>query len=507
MKIPASSQIKTIDAFTIAHEPISSVELMERAAKAVFDWLLVHLPLYTPVKVLAGSGNNGGDALVVARLLALSGVQVECFLFNFAQKLSPDCAFEKEKLEKSDRVSIQEITNHGSLPPLEASDWVIDGLFGTGLNRPLGEEYHSLVEHVNNCGATIVSIDIPSGLFGENNRDNDLKKCIQADYTLTFQFPKLSFLLPENAIAVGEWQILTIGLHPEAIEETITQNYFIEIEEVAAILKPRAKFAHKGTFGHALLVGGSEGKMGAMVLSARAALHSGVGLLSVHVPRKGNDILQIAVPEAITQLDTGEQHIFHIHVDEKIKAIAVGCGMGVLPDTAKAFEQLLKVAQRPLVVDADGLNLLSQHPEWLALLPTDTVLTPHPLEFDRLAGSSTSGYERLAKAREFAIAHRVVLVLKGAYTAVINPQGDAWFNSSGNPGMATGGSGDTLTGIILALLAQGYTPFDAARLGVYVHGLAGDIAVRTIAEESLTAGGIIEKLGIAFKELHQAAEF
>jgi len=501
MKIPASSQIKAIDAFTIEHEPISSVDLMQRAAGAVVDWILERAEYGTTFKVLAGSGNNGGDALYIAHLLALTGFSVECYLFNYGQKLSPDCAYYKEIAAKSKHLKFTEVTESGLLPAISSSDWVIDGLFGTGLNRPLQEPFLSLIHDVNQSGAAVISIDIPSGLFGEDNRGNSMENCIHATYTLTFEFPKLAFLLPENALAVGEWQILPIGLASEAIAQTVVQNHFMEKQEMHALLKTRSKFAHKGTFGHALLVGGSVGKMGAVVLAARAALHSGVGLLTVHLPRQGNNIVQIAVPEAMTQLDVEAQHISKVTVGEKINAIGVGCGMGTLPATAAAFKILLRIIHRPLIIDADGLNLLAQHPDWMELLPSDTILTPHPLEFDRMAGDSVSGYERLEKARRFAREHHIVLVLKGAYTVIINSQGEAYFNSTGNPGMATAGSGDSLTGIILALLAQDYAPFEAARLGVYLHGLAGDIAVRSIAEESLTASLIVENLGVAFKEL------
>jgi len=501
MKIPASFQIRSIDAYTIEHEPVSSVDLMKRAASTVAVWIAKHVPLDVSVKVLAGSGNNGGDALVVAQLLAKNGFHVECFLFNQTQKLSTDCAFYKEQIENGTSLHFKEVTNAGFLPEIKSSDWVIDGLFGTGLNRPLTESFVSLIRHINASGATVVSIDIPSGLFGEDNRQNNPEHCIHAAYTLSFQFPKLAFLFAENSKVVGDWQVLPIGLHPQAIEKCQTAYTFATSEEMALLLKTRDRFAHKGIFGHALIAGGSKGKMGAMVLAARSCLHSGVGLLTVQVPASGNDILQISVPEAMTIADEGDDTITSIQIAEKIDTVGIGCGMGTSTETVQALYQLLQTCDKPMVIDADALNILSQHPEWMKLIPAHSILTPHPAEFDRLAGKSTSGYERMEKARAFAITNKVTVVLKGAYTAVINTDGEVSFNSTGNPGMATAGSGDTLTGILVALQAQGYSAFDAARLGVYLHGSAGDIAARTVAFESITASDITANLGFAFNEL------
>lgn len=501
MKIPASYQIKGIDAYTIEHEPISSVDLMKRAATTVATWIAEHAPVDASIKVMAGSGNNGGDALVVAQQLSEAGFSVECFLFNQTQKLSPDCAFYKEQIENGTSLHFKEVTNSGFLPELKSSDWVIDGLFGTGLNRPLSEPFISLIRHINTSGATVISIDIPSGLFGEDNRQNNPEHCIQATHTLSFQFPKLAFLFAENSNVVGDWQVLPIGLHPQAIEKCQTPYSFSTDEEMAQLLKPRDRFAHKGTFGHALLAGGCKGKMGAVVLAARSCLRSGVGLLTVQVPASGNDILQISVPEAMTIPDEGENTLTAVQMGEKIDAVGIGCGMGTSAEAAQALHQLLLVNNKPMVIDADALNILSLHPEWLHLIAANSILTPHPAEFDRLAGKSTSGYERLEKARDFAVKNKVTVVLKGANTAVINIEGEVSFNSTGNPGMATAGSGDTLTGILLALQAQRYCAFDAARLGVFLHGMAGDLAASVIAFESITASDITANIGFAFNEL------
>jgi len=501
MKVLTAAQMKVVDSHTIKHEPISSVGLMERAADTVVQWLIKRLPQNFPVIIFAGPGNNGGDALVVARRLLAMNYPVTSYLVSFGHQLSDDCNYQKQKLLSLSNHHLTELVEQTVLPEIAPSGWVVDGLFGTGLSRPLDERFTPLVQHINRSDATVVSIDLPSGLNADGISGNQ-DTIIQASYTLTFECAKPAFFFAENSQAVGKWEVLPIGLHPEAVAMINTPLHFIEQQEVAALLKERTTFAHKGMFGHALFAGGSDGKMGAVVLAAKACLHSGVGLLTVHVPKNGNVIVQTAVPEAMSQVDVDNHIITNIPVDKKINAIGIGCGMGTEEESAIALKHLLQHHQVAFVLDADAITILASRREWFGLLPQNAILTPHPIEFDRLEGVSASSQERLEKARKFAAEYRVIIVLKGAYTAVIHPDGDVWFNSTGNPGMATGGSGDVLTGIILALLAQGYKPFDAARLGVYVHGLAADIATQTIAQESLTAGGITGCLGMAFKQLH-----
>jgi NAD(P)H-hydrate epimerase len=501
MKILSANAIRKVDAYTIEHEPISDYDLMQRAAGVVVDWLLHRVPWGSRIIVLAGSGNNGGDALVIARLLTEAGFPVSTYCCHHHTTVSATCEMAKKDLMVLPDVICNAVFNAELFPKIESADWVIDGLFGSGLNRPLEGLILDCVQHANQSGATIVSIDVPSGLSTDGNFIVDPELCIHATYTLTFQLPKLTFLFAEHEEMVGEWHVLDIGLHPAAIENAETSYFLLTQQEVTKLLLKRSKFAHKGQFGHALMVGGSRGKMGAVILAARACLHSGVGLLTVHLPASAEFVIHCAVPEVMVDADQHDDRVTHVTILEKVSAIGIGCGLGTHQQTAKAVEDLLTRAVCPMVIDADALNLIALHPDWKTLLSTNAIVTPHPVEFDRLAGSSSKGMERLDKARQWAIDNQCIVVLKGAYSAVINLVGEVWFNSTGNPGMATAGSGDALTGIILALLAQGYEPFDAARLGVYLHGLAGDVAANSFSQEFLTAGTLIDSLGAAFKKL------
>ena len=382
-------------------------------------------------------------------------------------------------------------------------DVVIDGLFGSGLNKPLSGGFASVVQYINASSAQVVSIDIPSGLMGEDNSNNSRQNIIHADLTLSIQLPKLSFLFPENEDIVGEWKLLDIGISPEFIRQADTPYIITEAQDVSQLIKPRKRFAYKNNFGHALLIAGSNGMAGASVLAARACLRSGTGLLTVHVPVCNHDILQTAVPEAIVQNDVHELY-FAEPVDlDNYQAIAIGPGIGQEEETALATLDQLADCYIPAVLDADAINILSSHRNYLNRLPKGSILTPHIGELERIIGKCNNSFERLTKAKELAAYLQCYMVVKGAYTVIITPQGKFYFNPTGNPGMATGGSGDVLTGIILALLAQGYQPENAARLGVYVHGLAGDIACRRMGEISLTASDIIDALPEAWKVLSE----
>jgi NAD(P)H-hydrate epimerase len=451
--------------------------------------------------VFTGPGNNGGDSLALARMLAGAGYVVEDYFLRFTDKISNSCRINLERLEKTGKVPVKMIRSEEELPEVTSGVLVIDGIFGSGLTRPLRGLPEKAVARINASGAAVVAIDVPSGLFGEDNTENDPEKILKADYTLTFQFPKLSFFFPENEAFTGEWVVLDIGLHPDIIAATPTPYHYLTVADVAGWIRPRKKFSHKGTYGHAMLISGSCGRMGAAVLASRGCLRSGVGLLTVHVPRLGNDILQTAVPEAM--LESDQSDILFSEVPDLTPYSAVGAGpaLGTRSNSQKALHALITTAKTPLVLDADALNMLAMHPEWYEELPEGTVLTPHPKEFERLAGPAVNGYERVHKALDFAVKYKVIVVLKGAHTAIASPAGEVWFNMTGNPGMATAGSGDVLTGIILGLLAQRYDPFDAARIGVFIHGLAGDRAREERGEEALIASDIIENMGKAFQEV------
>ncbi len=500
MKLFQTEQVKRIDALTMRYEPIQSYRLMERASRVFFEKLLPSVSENTSFCVIAGSGNNGGDALVISRLLLMIGRPVSVFLVNPKGQLSPDCQSALSDLNVKCPGHVVEITSSEQL--VIDGDCVIDGLFGSGLNRPLSGLYAEIVRKINDSGKWVVSIDLPSGLMGEDNSSNDLQAIVRANQTFTFQFPKLSFLLPENEQYVGEVSILDIQLHGKAIAEVETGFFLTEREDAQALLRPRSRFAHKGSCGHALLIAGSRRMTGAAILSARSALRSGCGLLTVQVPSSCRQVLQISVPEAIVRTDDSEECFSTAPDCVKYNAVGVGPGLGTSDASAQALSQLLDVlGDKPLVMDADALNLLGQHPSLWNKIPKDTILTPHPKEFERISGVKCDGYARWMKQIELSVQHQVVVVLKGAYTSVSFPDGSLHLNTTGNAGMATAGSGDVLTGIILSLLAQGYEPCHAATLGVWLHGAAGDCALAEQSEESMVASDLVGSLGKAFREL------
>lgn len=501
MKVLTNIQIKELDRYTIEHEPISSIDLMERAAQQITRVIVSRWDVHTSVKVFAGPGNNGGDALAVARMLAEMGYLVEAFLFNTGNKLSPDCALNRDRAMDIHGLLLHEITNQFTPPELTENDLVIDGLFGSGLNKPLNGGFASLVKYINSTPSDVVSIDIPSGLMCEDNEYNIRNHIVRATLTLTLQQPKVSFFFPEYQEFIGEYIILNIGLHPQGIEDANAIYYITEENELKKILRKRNLFAHKGTMGHGLLIAGSYGMAGASVLAAKAALRSGLGKVTVHTPIKNNDILQISVPEAILRHDNDDYRFTSPCNPDIYQAVAIGPGIGTSKETALALVEQIRRTQVPLVLDADALNILGDHKGWLQQLPQNSILTPHIKEMDRINGNCLESYERLNKARDLATRQHIYIILKGAWTAIIHPNGDIYFNPTGNPGMATAGSGDVLTGIILGLLSQGYPQADACRLGVYLHGLAGDLAAEKLGEESLCASDIIRYLPKAFKKL------
>lgn len=501
MKIFSSDLIKELDAYTIENEPITSIDLMERAAKALTDAICNQWSNHTPVTVFAGPGNNGGDALAVARLLAEKEYKVEVFLFNVKDDLSPDCQENKALVEVMSEIIFTEVSSQFTPPVLTKEHLVIDGLFGSGLNKPLSGGFASVVKYINASSATVVAIDIPSGLMGEDNTSNNPNTIVRADYTFSLQLPKLAFLFAENADFIGEWKLLDIGISREVIEETETDYFLTEEKEIRSLIKPRKKFSHKGDFGHALLIAGSYGMAGASVLAAQACLRSGVGLLTVHAPSGNNNILQTTVPEAIVEADLYE-NCFAYSVDtDKYQAVGIGPGIGQSQETETAMFEQINACSIPMVIDADGLNLLSHRKQALTTLPKGSILTPHPKELERLVGECQNSYERLAKACALAQLSHTHIILKGAYSAVITPEGKCYFNPTGNPGMATAGSGDVLTGIVLALLAQGYSAEDSAKTGVYVHGMAGDLAQQKYGTIALNARDIIEFLPAAWEHI------
>ena len=502
MKVLTASQIQELDAYTIEYEPISSIELMERASLAFVESMMTIFDKSFKVIVFSGTGGNGGDALSVSRLLNVRGYTVEVYFFNTDGKISEDCRTNRKRLiEECPDVSFKEIDSQFEPPMLTKDMVVVDGLFGIGLNKPLSGGYASLVKYINNSSTNVVSIDIPSGLMAEDNSFNVRAHIIRADYTFTFQFLKLAFLLADNAAYLGKVKVLDVGLHPDGIREIDTQYSIVDEDTIGKKLRPRSPFAHKGHFGHALLVAGSYGMAGAAILSANACLKSGAGKLTIHTPKVNNDILQIAVPCAVLHHDTNN-NVFSSAVDSApFQALGIGCGIGATQETAIAFIEQVRHTSVPLVVDADGLNILAGHKGWIQQIPKNAILTPHPKELQRLLDNGSDSSEMLRAARDMASRQSVYIILKGHNTAICTPQGKVFFNTTGNPGMATAGSGDVLTGLLVGLLSQGYSEEDTCILGCYIHGLAGDLAVDKIGEEGLTASDIVDFLPSAFRKL------
>ena len=501
MKIFTCSQIREIDEYTIRTEPVPSADLMERAASQLFKWYIKTFDRTHKVLVFTGPGNNGGDGLALARLLFQARFMVEVFNVKFTDKTSGDWDINKKRLREETTVLYSDIENQDNFPLIDPDDVVVDAIFGSGLKRPAEGLASDVIKFINRAGCIIVSVDVPSGLFCEDNSTNDPESIVRAAFTLSFQFPKLSFMFAENERFTGEWSVLPIGLSTNAIRATGSPYSYTEAEDVLPLLRPRKKFDHKGNFGHGILFAGSYGKMGAAILGARAALRTGIGLVTCHIPSSGNPIIQSAIPESMVRLDKNEKIISDIESVDKYDTAGIGPGIGTDAITQKALQALLLCRDKPLVIDADGINILGLNRKWLETLPPWTILTPHVKEFERISERAANSYDRLQKQTDFAVKHKVILILKGACTSIATPDGRVRFNSTGNPGMATAGSGDALTGIILSLLAQGYSQEDSSVIGVFIHGSAGDIAVSKTGYESMLASDIINNIGNAFLKL------
>ena len=500
LPIFSANQIKAIDVFTIQSEPILSIDLMERAALKCTQWIIKNYDNKTIFKVCCGLGNNGGDGLAIARLLLEHGYKVEVFIINYSNKYSNDFLINKKRLEKSFSKFIMEVKDSKHLPNIHASDIVIDALFGIGLSKSLEGLAADCVKEINESNAKVISIDVPSGLFVDKHSEAS-SFIIKAFDTLTFQFPKLAFLSSENAMYFGNGHILDIGLKISEDIQKQTEAFYLTENFIKHLIKPRQKFSHKGTFGHSLLLVGSFGKMGAAIMSAHSLLRSGAGLLTVCVPKCGYEIMQTALPEAMV-LVQGNDFLKIEKLDLKIySSVGIGPGIGTEEDTQQSVKYVLSQSKKPLVIDADALNGISLHKEWLKLIPINSILTPHPKEFERLTKSINNDFERHQLQIEFSKQYQVYVVLKGAHTCITTPQGKCYFNSTGNSGLAKGGSGDVLTGLITGLLAQGYSSFESSLIGVYVHGLAGDITKKEKGEIAMIPTDVIEKIYAAFKQI------
>jgi hydroxyethylthiazole kinase-like uncharacterized protein yjeF len=497
VKIFSASQIKEWDKYTITHEPITSYELMDRAARACYRWLIQNQFDKNIFKIFCGKGNNGGDGLAIARMLLENGCGASIYILETGH-LGTDDFQNNLALLHGYTNNIHFIQSEEFFPSINADEVIIDALFGTGLNKPPKTIFNSLINHINSSGATIISIDMPSGLYADTcSKENAI---IKAAYTLTFQQYKLAFTMPENEQYFGKVVIFDIDLHKKFYEQENAQFELTDINLVKSIYTPRKPFSHKGNFGHACLLAGSYGMMGAAVLAARACLKSGVGKLTCIVNKKGYEIMQISAPEAMCKV-CGDTFIKDIRDVSNFSAVGVGPGIGRHHSHKKLLQYLFKSSNSSLIIDADALNIIAENKKLLSSLPPDCIITPHPGEFERLFGKSKNDFERMELALQKSEEYKIYIVLKGHHTLITTPFKKAYFNSTGNAGMAKGGSGDVLTGILTGLAAQGYPSLEACLLGVYLHGLAGDIAADKFSQEAMIAGNIISCMGEAYKQI------
>ncbi len=500
MKIFSTQQLYEADRTTEEKQQISSIDLMERAGIQIFGWLHQKMNgAQVPIHIFCGIGNNGGDGLVVGRLLIEHGYNVHVYIANFTDKRSKCFLINYDRIKNTTKNWPILMTSAADFPEINPEDIIIDALFGIGLNRPAEGWVKDLILYINKEKAFTLSIDLPSGLFA-NSPTTDFEAIVKANHTLAFQAPKLAFFLPETGKYVPYFEVLDIGLDPEYIAKTPPLAQLIGKTEAQQFYRPRKKYDHKGTYGHALIVAGSYGKMGAAILSAKAALRVGAGMVSVFTSEAGYNILQTALPEAMVITDKEDDMITDIDFDIEPSVIGIGMGIGTSSETVSALKKLLKTVKAPLLLDADALNILSEHNDLLEFLPKQSILTPHPGELKRLLGDWKNDYDKLEKAKAFSEEYNAVLVLKGANTIVVFGK-QLYINTSGNPGMATAGSGDVLSGMISGLLSQGYDPLLASVFGVYLHGSAGDVVAQQIGLEALIAGDIVDAIGDAYFEL------
>lgn len=496
-KVISVQQIKEADLFTIEHEPVSSLLLMERAAKACFNWIRHRYSVDVGVSIFCGTGNNGGDGLVIADYLLAQQNNVRVYILRNSKSSSPDFVENEKRLLRSYPNHIFNIYTIVDFPHIDNNDLVIDAIFGTGLNKSINGLSADLIKHINNSKANVVSIDTPSGLFADSYSDAR-SAIIKASHTLTFQLKKIAFYFPFSFAYTGEVHVMDIRILPQFFN--LCKSNFFETEEadIKQLLKSRSAISHKGTFGHALMMCGSYGKMGAAVLSAQACLRSGVGLVTANIPKCGYEIMQTALPEAMVITDNADSFLTGSILYDTYNAIGIGCGIGTNLKTINLLSEVLE-SKLPIVLDADAINCIALDKQLLKKLNPNTILTPHFKEFERITKKAKDDFHRNQLQREFSIKNNCFVILKGRFTCISTPEGLCYFNPNGNSGMATAGSGDVLTGILTGLLAQGYTAFEACIIGVYLHAMAGDYAAAALSKSYMNASDITIYLANVFK--------
>lgn len=500
MKILNSGQIKILDQETIAIQNISSWQLMERASEAVTNAILDKIKGQQPTfSIFCGKGNNGGDGLAIARILFRKNFEVNIFLHQAEQ-------YSKENLENQKRLKNMGINvtvfNESTTIDIHESTIVIDALFGNGLHTPLDQKWKTIFQQITDSSPlSIFAVDLPSGFMADRAMDEDYP-CLKADHVFTFEIPKTGLLFPTSQKWLNDFSIVKIDLDKNIRESFDSFYYFIEKRMMKKLLKPASKFSHKGTFGHVLIMGGSYGKIGATVLSSLAALKTGSGLVTAYLPKCGYNIIQNSVTEAMCITDPNEEYLSKAPDLNTYQAIAIGMGVGQHKETEKIILKCLKDnPNQHFVIDADALNILAKQKKPFQYIPKNSILTPHPKELQRLIGDWKDDFEKIEKVRAIAIKYEINILIKEAYTASILSDGNCYFNSTGNWGMATAGSGDTLSGILVSLIGQGYSSHEACLLGTYLHGLAGDLASEKIHPHSLVASDISNFISAAYFEL------
>ncbi|AFD09362.1 bifunctional ADP-dependent NAD(P)H-hydrate dehydratase/NAD(P)H-hydrate epimerase [Solitalea canadensis] len=487
-KIISATQTREADAYTIAHEPIASIDLMERASKAFVQRFMIEVPhKHTSIAVYCGTGNNGGDGLAVARLLNAEKYRnISVIILQHSFKTTPD--FE-ENLRRLKKTSIQyEIIQDGMEFPPNQAEVIIDAILGSGLNKPLEGSIALWVEQLNGFEKNVIAVDIPTGMFADQLIDKDAV-ILKSDLVISFQRPKLNFLLPESSPFIKQWEVVDIGLDEHFIQHCVSDKVIIEEADIKEIIRVRDNFSYKGTYGHTLIIAGQPETMGAALLCAEASLNTGSGLTTAFIPASGLTALNSRLPEVMAIPDD------HSKIDWKnYDAIAIGPGLGKNLTAKELLSLTLQNFRGSIVLDADALNMLSDDQLLFNLLPEQSIITPHVKEFDRLFGEHFSWHSRLITMQEQARERDLIIVLKNRYTIIATPNGSLYFNLTGTPAMATGGSGDVLTGVIASLLAQGYFAPQAAIAGVYLHGKAGCEIVRRMGINVIPASQLATEI-------------
>lgn len=498
-KILNANQLRTVDEATARIHGITSLDLMEKAASKCLNWIedQDYIEDGSVFHIFCGVGNNGGDGLALARMLSLEFYEVEVYIVHFSDKMSDDFISNFNRAEEY-QLHPQSIHSEDDFPKIAENDIIIDAIFGFGLKRLPTGLTKNLIQFLNLTKAFKIAIDVPSGMFIDRPV-LDYESVFKPNIVLTFQIPKLGLLLPDNAEFAPHFEIFDIGLDVDTIGKQETSYHYVSRLEVFDLYKKREKYMHKGHFGHALIIGGSFGKMGSVVLTSKSALKIGSGLTTAYIPKSGYQILQIAVPEAMVEVDA-EDALEYFNFKTKPTAIGIGIGMGTDEKTAQGFYDFMKKNEIPTVFDADAINLIAANKATFNDFKPNQILTPHPKELERLLGSWKNDYEKIEKVRDFTIKYPVVLVVKGMHTMTVQ-NGEFYFNSTGNVALAKAGSGDVLTGIITGLLAQNYAPLHAAILGVYLHGLTANLFATTNIPDTFMASEIINYLPSAYNVL------